>query len=99
MKLVYKAEHYLILSQFTMEVPTKRSRSTEDEMQSLLDQISVPEYNCPESCKIEKTRLEKLEQDVSSIRTNLEKKRPKVTLNQLNKKVDLILTILQSWNT
>ena len=44
------------------------------------------------------TSLEKLQQDVTLIRTNLEKKRAKVTLNQLNEKVDLILTILQSWN-
>ena len=80
-----------------MEVPMKRSR-TEDEMQSFLDQIPISDYNVPETCKIEKTRLEKLEQDVTSIRSNLEKKRSKVTLSQLNEKVDLIIQILQSWN-
>ena len=80
-----------------MEVPMKRSHA-EDEMQSFLDQIPIPDYNVPETCKIEKARLEKLEQDVTSIRSNLEKKRSKVTLSQLNEKVDLIIQILQSWN-
>lgn len=95
---VYKIEDYLTLSQFTMEMPTKRSR-TEDEMQSFLDQIPIPEYSCSETCNIEKTRLEKLEEDVTSIRSNLERKRPKVTLMQLNEKIDLILNILHSWNS
>ena len=98
----------------------KRSR---DEMQSFLDQMSIPECG-PVTCKMEDmevpqkksrfeneiqsfippkleyglTRFEKLEENVISIRTNLEKRRAKITLSQLNEKVDLILTILQSWN-
>ena len=75
----------------------KRSRAG-GEIQSFLDQMPLPEYDDNETCKIEKTRLEKLEQDVNSIRTNLEKKKSKVTLSQVNEKVDMILTILQSWN-
>lgn len=81
-----------------MESPMKRSRAAADEMQSFLDQMPLPEYNDNKICKIENTRLEKLEQDVNSIRTNLEKKKSKVTLIQVNEKVDMILTILQSWN-
>lgn len=79
------------------EVPTKRIR-LDDEMQSFLPQIHMPEYG-PVTCQIDNKSLEKLHQDVTSIRTNLEKRRSKVTLNQLNEKVDMILTILQSWNS
>ena len=84
-------------AQFTMETPMKRAR-TEDEMQSFLDQLPLPDYKEEDTCKIEKTMLMKLEQDVNSIKTNLEKKKSIVTLSQVNEKVDLILTILQSWN-
>ena len=88
---------------FAMELAVERSR---EEMQSFLDKMSVPEYG-PVTCKVENNELPQkrpcfedemsfrpqiLQQDVTLIRTNLEKN------NQLNEKVDLILTILQSWN-
>ena len=41
--------------------------------------------------------LEQLEQDVTCIKTNLEKKRSRATISQLNDKVDQILLILKKW--
>ena len=84
-----------------MEVPEKRPRSDDnirEDMQSFLDQFPVQEtYIAPSlPCKIENV-LGQLEQDVTSIKANLEKKRPKVTISQLNDKVDQILLILKKW--
>ena len=86
-----------------IEVPQKRSRSDDmigEEMQSFLDQYPVQEtYIAPNiPSKIEDV-LGQLEQDVTSIKANLEKKRPKVTISQLNDKVDQILLILKKWET
>ena len=77
-----------------LDVPEKRSRGKG--MQNVLDQFPVQEtYEAP--YKIENV-LEQLEQDVTCIKTSLEKKRSKVTLSQVNDKVDQILNIIQKWN-
>ena len=77
------------------ETSPKRQYSAE-EMKWFHPELSMPK-NDPMT-KVDNATLEKLQQDVTSIRSNLEKKKHKVTLIQLNEKVDLILTILQSWN-
>ena len=87
--------------QIKMEAPQKRSRSDDtagQDMQSFLDQFPVQETHIAPSVtsKIENV-LEQLEQDVTSIKSNLEKKRPKVTISTLNEKVDQILLILKKW--
>ena len=84
-----------------MEVPEKRPRSDETigkDMQSFLDQFPIQEtYTSPSlPSKIEDV-LGQLEQDVTSIKANLEKKRSKVTISQLSDKVDQILLILKKW--
>ena len=43
--------------------------------------------------------LEQLEQNVTCIKSSLEKKKPKITLYELNEKIETILEILQSWST
>lgn len=78
------------------ETPPKRPVS-ENELKWFRPQISMPQYG-PTTCQVDNATLEKLQEDVTLIRSNMEKKRHKVTLNQLNEKVDLILNILQSWN-
>lgn len=87
--------------QFKMETPQKRSRSDDiagKDMLGFLDQFPVQETHFAPSVssKIENV-LEQLEQDVTSIKSNLEKKRPKVTISTLNEKVDQILLILKKW--
>ena len=92
-----------------MEVPQKRPRSDEkireeirEDMERSFDQFLDPAqetYITPSlPCKIEDV-LGQLEQDVTSIKANLEKKRPKVTISQLNDKVDQILLILKKWES
>ena len=84
-----------------METPQKRACS--DDMSgkdtlSFLSQFPVQESYIASGVpsKIENV-LEQLEQDVASIKSNLEKKRPKVTISTLNEKVDQILLILKKW--
>ena len=81
-----------------MEPSSKRtcSDSTKagEEMQDFLGQFETELTH--ESIK---NTLEQLEQDVTSIKTSLEKKKPKVTLGEVNDKVDMILEILRSWST
>ena len=84
-----------------MEVPQKRPRF--DEMQDFLEQYPIsPVRESVESpakqSKIENA-LEQLEQDVSCIKTSLEKKKPKVSLSQVNDKLDTILEIIRTWGT
>ena len=78
------------------ETSPKRQYS-ENEMKWFHPQVPIPEYG-PATSQVDNATLEKLQKDITSIRSNLEKKKHKVTLHQLNEKVDLILTILQSWN-
>ena len=60
-----------------MEVP--RKRMADDEIHSQSDQKSI------------QTSLDEIGQDISHIKSNLEKKKPKVTLGDLNAKLDIIL--------
>ena len=95
-------ETYIAPNQSKMETPQKRSRSDDTagkDMLSFLDQFPVQETHIAPSVssKIENV-LEQLEQDVTSIKSNLEKKRPKVTISTLNEKVDQILLILKKWD-
>ena len=53
-----------------------------EEMQGLLDQFET---------KSIQTSLNQLEQDVTTIKTSLEKKKPKISLADLNAKIDIIL--------
>ena len=43
--------------------------------------------------------LQQLQEGITSIQTKLEKKPKRVTLTQLNEKIDKVLEILHSWNT
>ena len=66
-------------------------------VQNMIDNIGdLPNFS--DERKIQDT-LDQLEQDVTCIKTSLEKRKPKVTLGQLNKKIDTILEILNEWNT
>ena len=62
-----------------------RKRMAEESMQHLLDQFEKNEE------KSIQTSLDQMGQDISTIKTNLEKKKPKVTLSDLNAKLDIIL--------
>ena len=53
-----------------------------EEMQGLLDQFET---------KSIQTSLNQLEQDVTTIKTSLEKKKPKISLADLSAKIDIIL--------
>ena len=60
----------------------KHSVPVTEEMQGLLDQFET---------KSIQTSLNQLEQDVTTIKTSLEKKKPKVSLADLSAKIDIIL--------
>ena len=60
----------------------KHSVPVTEEMQGLLDQFET---------KSIQTSLNQLEQDVTPIKTSLEKKKPKVSLADLSAKIDIIL--------
>ena len=87
--------------QFKMEAPQKRSRSEDiagKDMLSFLDQFPVQgTYSAPVVPNKIENALEQLEQDVTCIKTSLEKKRSRATISQLNDKVDQILLILKKW--
>ena len=42
--------------------------------------------------------LNQIEEGVTSIKSSIEKKKPKMTLHQLNDKLDIILSILNKWD-
>ena len=73
------------------QVPRKRLHAVPDGMQGLLNQFETDESKIQHS-------LDQLGQDISVIKTNLEKKKPKISLSDLNKKLDLILQYLQGIN-
>ena len=50
---------------------------------------SAPEMQCS---------LEKIGQDIDQIKSSLEKKRPKVTMVELNEKLNYIIELLQHWH-
>ena len=62
----------------------------------ILDQFPIQDDS--QSQRNIQNTLAKLDQDVTAIKTNLEKKRPKVTLKQVNDKLDMILHILSNMN-
>ena len=64
-----------------------------NDMQDFLDQFPTTSYSKNKEKTLERT-LEQLEQDVTCIKSSLEKKRPKVTLSEVNDKVDMILEMV-----
>ena len=42
--------------------------------------------------------LQQIEQDVTTIKSSIEQKKPKMTLHQLNAKLDIIISILNKWD-
>ena len=66
-----------------MEVP--RKRMAEEGMRDLLSQFEIPDE------KSIQASLDQLGQDISEIKRNTDKKKPKVTLSDLNAKLDIIL--------
>ena len=88
--------------------------STDKDLQTLLGQFDKEQENggSDDTTIAEQTRsvvdhqqtisetLHTLEEGIMSIRSCLEKpKAKKVNMNEINRKVDLILEILNSWNT
>ena len=67
---------------FPIEQPAVRQRMATEDMQDLLSQFEN---------KSVQSLLDQLEQNVTSIKTNLEKKKPKVSLADLSAKIDIIL--------
>ena len=83
------------------EVPTtsKRSRKREikrespDQKQEMVDFLQQFENDTAP------VTLQQLQEGITSIQTKLEKKPKRVTLSQVNEKIDKVLEILHSWNT
>ena len=93
-------ETYIAPNQLKMEAPEKKPRPDDTigpDMLYFLDQFPVQDTAPVVPNKIENV-LGKLEQDVTCIKTSLEKKRSKATISQLNDKVDQILLILKKWD-
>ena len=78
-----------------MESPRKRSgQEMQDDQQPKASKVDTLEYS-----EITQT-LQILEDGITDIRTSLDKPKGKrVTLKEIDRKVDLILEILNSWNT
>ena len=85
----------------------KRLRSDDDgdyitmvgkEMKDFLDQfpISSSSSYTTNNEKTLESKLEHIEQNVTCIKSSLEKKRSKVTLHDVNEKVDLVIELLKS---
>ena len=72
-----------------MEVP--RKRMAEEGMRSILSQFEIPDE------KSIQASLDQLGQDISEIKRNTDKK-PKVTLSDLNAKLDIILQYIAAGN-
>ena len=92
-------EAYIAPNQLKMKAPEKKPRSDDpigQDMLNFLDQFPMQDTPLVVPNTIENV-LGKLEQDVTCIKTNLEKKRSKATISQLNDKVDQILLILKRW--
>ena len=66
-----------------MEVP--RKRMAEEGMRSILSQFEIPDE------KSIQASLDQLGQDICEIKKNTDKKKPKVTLSDLNAKLDILL--------
>ena len=63
---------------------------------SLMGETSMP--NAPADPKNLQDTLNQIEEDVSQIKTSIEKKKPKITLRELNIKLDTIISILNKWD-
>ena len=81
----------MILSRFEEQDHQGLSNNMDSPVQSVLDQLA-PHFPDPE--KSIQSSLFQLGEDISCIKNNLEKKRPKVTIAELNEKLDLILQLL-----
>ena len=84
---------------FTMERPAEMPRAEEamgQEMVEILDQY-LPDVSSRIKEKIEES-LQNLEYEVACIKQNLEVKKPKVTLRQVNEKLDKLLEMVELMN-
>ena len=84
---------------FTMERPAEMPRAEEamgQEMVEMLDQY-LPDVSSRIKEKIEES-LQNLEYEVACIKQNLEVKKPKVTLRQVNEKLDKLLEMVELMN-
>ena len=88
--------------QYTMEPPRKRPchvTKTGEEMQDFLDQLPNQQPKIDSYSDISQT-LQNLEEGITDIRASLDKpKEKRVNLKEINRKIDSILQILNSWNT
>ena len=73
-----------------MEVP--RKRMAEEGMRSILSQFEIPDE------KSIQASLDQLGQDICEIKKNSDKKKPKVTLSDLNAKLDILLQYIGAGN-
>ena len=73
-----------------MEVP--RKRMAEEGMRGILSQFEIPDE------KSIQASLDQLGQDISEIKKNIDKKKPKVTLSDLNAKLDILLQYIGAGN-
>ena len=73
-----------------MEVP--RKRMAEEGMRSILSQFEIPDE------KSIQASLDQLGQDICEIKKNTDKKKPKVTLSDLNAKLDILLQYIGAGN-
>jgi len=83
-----------------MEPPSKK-RANElvfdsETPSSLQDETSM--LNAPAEPKNLQDTLNQIEEDVTMIKTSIEKKKPKITLRELNVKLDTIIAILNKWD-
>ena len=92
------------LSQSINPPMNKRLRSDDDgdyvtmagkEMKDFLDQFPLSSYSTNNEKTLE-SKLEHIEQNVTCIKSSLEKKRSKVTLREVNDKVDLVIELLKT---
>ena len=42
--------------------------------------------------------LQQIEQDVTTIKSSIAQKKPKITLHQINEKLDIVISILNKWD-
>ena len=73
-----------------MEVP--RKRMAEEGMRDILSQFEIPDE------KSIQASLDQLGQDICEIKKNTDKKKPKVTLSDLNAKLDILLQYIGAGN-
>ena len=67
----------------------------DDGLQNILNSFSPVKNDDPKSLQ---NTLDQIEQDVTTIMSSIAQKKPKVTLHQLNTKLDFIISILNNSN-